>query len=242
METLADLLAHRIPSSGKPVLLFDDLTYTYAGFEVHSNRVAHALIGLGVKSGDIVCQVIGSRPELIINLFGIIKCGAVYAPLNPSLTKEELGAQLADCKASVVISEDDLAEEKAKFAAGVVPKCRVISITELGAHSENMPCEPPNRLLDPDGMAVLCYTSGTSSRPKGVQLSHRNILTYAQQVIDRTGVQLADRLLVIMPIFHAYGLSNQAHPPHISRHRRRSQTPQEHCPPPCLLCGPYAPQ
>jgi acyl-CoA synthetase (AMP-forming)/AMP-acid ligase II len=95
IETLADLLANRGASSGQPALLFDDLTYTYADLEVHSNRAAHTLIGLGIKPGDIVCQVVGSRPELVINLFGIIKCGAVYAPLNPSLTEPELAAQLA---------------------------------------------------------------------------------------------------------------------------------------------------
>jgi acyl-CoA synthetase (AMP-forming)/AMP-acid ligase II len=100
-------------------LLFDDLIYTYADLEVHSNRVARALIGQGVKPGDIVCQVVGSRPELIINLFGIIKCGAVYAPLNPSLTERELAIQLADCRASMVIADDELVGRKIAFAVAM---------------------------------------------------------------------------------------------------------------------------
>jgi acyl-CoA synthetase (AMP-forming)/AMP-acid ligase II len=209
METLADLLAHRTPSSGERALLFDDLSYAYGDLEVHSNRVAHALIRLGVKPGDIVCQVIGSRPELIINLFGIIKCGAVYAPLNPSLTERELAAQLADCQASMVIADDDLVIQKIAVAAGASTQCRVLCVADLSAYDKDMPHSAPLRSLDPDGLAVLCYTSGTSGRPKGVQLSHRNVLMNARQVCDRTGVGPEDRLLVIMPIFHANGLCNQ---------------------------------
>jgi long-chain acyl-CoA synthetase len=209
METLADLLVRRAPSLGEPALLFDDSIYTYADLEVHSNRVAHALIGLGVKPGDIICQVIGSRPELIINLFGIIKCGAVYAPLNPSLTERELAAQLTDCQASMVIADDELVGQKIAVAVGALPQCRVLSVTDLSAYDKDMPHSAPLRSLDPDGLAVLCYTSGTSGRSKGVQLSHRNVLMNARQVRDRTGVSPADRLLVIMPIFHANGLCNQ---------------------------------
>jgi len=155
METLAELLTNRPDSSGKPALLFDDLIYTYADLEVHSNRVARALIGQGVKPGDIVCQVVGSRPELIINLFGIIKCGAVYAPLNPSLTERELAIQLADCRASMVITDDELVGRKIAFAVGALPQCRVLSVADLSAHDKDMPHSAPLRSLDPDGLAVL---------------------------------------------------------------------------------------
>ena len=216
MESLADLLSHRIAFSREPALLFDDLIYTYADLEVHSNRVAHALIGQGVEPGDIVCQVVGSRPELIVNLFAIIKCGAVYAPLNPSLTERELAVQLADCQASMVIAEDELVGGKIALAVGALPQCRVLSVADLSAHAEEMPHSAPLRALDPDGLAVLCYTSGTSGRSKGVQLSHRNVLTNARCVCARTGVGPEDRLLVIMPIFHANALCNQVVVPLLS--------------------------
>jgi acyl-CoA synthetase (AMP-forming)/AMP-acid ligase II len=82
-------------------------------------------------------------------------------------------------------------------------------VADLNALAKDIPHSAPLRSLDPDGLAVLCYTSGTSGRSKGVQLSHRNVLTNARRVCDRTGVGPEDRLLVIMPIFHANGLCNQ---------------------------------
>jgi acyl-CoA synthetase (AMP-forming)/AMP-acid ligase II len=207
METLADLLADR--TSEQPALLFDDLIYTYADLEALSNQTAHALISNGIKPGDIVCQVVGSRPELIINLFGIIKCGATYAPLNPSLTERELAAQLMDCEAALVIVDDDLVGGKIERAVTILPKCRVLPLTALNTQVGNGPRAPLKNSIDPDRTAVLCYTSGTTGQSKGVQLSHRNILTNARQVRDRTGVGPEDRLLVIMPIFHVNALCNQ---------------------------------
>jgi acyl-CoA synthetase (AMP-forming)/AMP-acid ligase II len=209
MVTLADLLSRQNFVTRRPALLFDDQVYTYADLEALSNRAAHALIRQGVKPGDIVCQVVGSRPELIINLFGIIKCGAMYAPLNPSLTERELAAQLADCRASLVIADEELVGRKVELAVRALPECRVLPVAELSAHFRDMPHSPPHRSIDPDGPAVLCYTSGTTGQAKGVQLSHRNVLTNARQVLDRTGVGPDDRLLVVMPIFHVNGLCNQ---------------------------------
>src|SRR5262245_43333168 len=98
METLADLLVGRPALSTRTALLFGDQIYTYAELESRSNQVANALIAQNIQSGDFVCQAVGSRPELIVNLFGILKSGARYAPLNPSLTERELSEQLADCR------------------------------------------------------------------------------------------------------------------------------------------------
>jgi len=207
VKTLADLFANR-PAAGRPALLFDEQAYTYAGLDAVSNQAAQCLIGQGVRPGDIVCQVIGSRPELVINLFGIIKCGAIYAPLNPSLTERELAAQLADCRASLVIADTELVGRKVELAVAALPGCRVLPVAELSARLKDGP-PPPSLPIDPDSHAVLCYTSGTGGQAKGVQLSHRNILANARQVLDRTGLKPEDRLLVIMPIFHANGLCNQ---------------------------------
>jgi long-chain acyl-CoA synthetase len=209
VNTLADLLASQASGVGRPALLFENQVYTYAELEALSNRVAHVLIGQGLKPGDIVCQVVRSRPELIINLFGILKSGAIYAPLNPSLTQRELAAQLTDCQPSIVIADEGLAEGTVASAVAGLPGCRVFSVGELITHARKLSASPPDRSIDLQGPALLFYTSGTTGRSKGVQLSHSNLLINARQVVARTGLGPGDRLLVIMPIFHANALCNQ---------------------------------
>ena len=70
MDTLANLLSHRPTLAARPAVLFEDSTYTYADLDALSNKAAHALCREGVTAEDIVCQVVGSRPEQIVNLFG----------------------------------------------------------------------------------------------------------------------------------------------------------------------------
>lgn len=209
METLANLLARPAPVAGRAALLFEDNVYTYAELEALSNQVAQALIAQGVRPGNVVCQVLRSRPELIVNMFGILKSGAIYAPLNPSLTDRELAEQLTDCRPSIIIADDELCEQTIEPIAVGLPGCRVWPVGALAAYSRQMPASPPSRSIDSDGVGLLFYTSGTTGCAKGVQLSHRNVLTNARQVLDRTVLGAEDRLLVIMPIFHVNGLCNQ---------------------------------
>jgi acyl-CoA synthetase (AMP-forming)/AMP-acid ligase II len=218
METLADVLRVRRNSAARrTALMFDDQVYNYADLDALSNRVAHALIGQGVQPGDIVCQVVRSRPELIINLFGILKSGATYAPLNPSLTDRELTAQFPDCRPSIVIADEELAEKTVGLAVEGLSSCKVWPVGALTAHIRGTSDAPPRRSIDPDSTALLFYTSGTTGRSKGVQLSHRNVLTNARQVLDRTGVGPQDQLFVVMPIFHVNALCNQVVLPFLAR-------------------------
>jgi acyl-CoA synthetase (AMP-forming)/AMP-acid ligase II len=130
----------------------------------------------------------------------------MYAPLNPALTRPELAAQLDDCHPSLVIVESDVADQWREL---VPSGSRVWPTEDLWSTSVEMPLLSPGLPIDPDGPAFLFYTSGTTGRAKGVQLSHRNVLTNARQVLERTGVGPQDRLLVVMPIFHVNGLCNQ---------------------------------
>ena len=208
METLDDLLVGRPALSNRTALLFGDEVYTYRDLDNRSNQVANALIANRVRPGDFVCQAVGNRPELIINLFGILKSGASYAPLNPSLTERELSEQLADCRPVAVIADDEIAQ-KVRAAAGDVRGVRVWRVGEWAAECKKMPQKRPFRDVDTEGPTLLFYTSGTSGQSKGVQLAHRQVLVNACQVLERTAAGPDDRLLVVMPAFHANGFCNQ---------------------------------
>lgn len=217
MDTLAGLLSYRPDLADRLAILFEDSAYTYADLEALSTRVAHALVGQGIKPRDVVCQVAGSHPEQIINMFGILKCGATYAPLSPSLTERELAAQLSDCRPSVVIADDGVIARKVYLAGAELQGFQVRQVRELSAHARELPRSPIRIPINPNDLAVLCYTSGTTGRSKGVQLSHRNVLTNARQVLQRTGARTDDRLLVMMPIFHVNGFCNQVVLPFLAK-------------------------
>ena len=208
MKTLADVLMGRRDLSNRPALLFGDQAYTYAELESRSNQVANALIARNIQSGDFVCQAVGNRPELIVNLFGILKSGAGYAPLNPSLTERELSEQLSGCRPAALVAEDEVGE-KLRRAPASAPWLRVWGVEEWAAECRTMPDKRPSREIDPRGPVLLFYTSGTSGRSKGVQIAHEQILINARQVLERTGADVDDRLLVVMPAFHANGFCNQ---------------------------------
>jgi len=208
LETLADLLVSRPALSNRTALLFGDEAFTYAELESRSNQVANALIAQNIQSGDFVCQAVGSRPELIVNLFGILKSGARYAPLNPSLTERELSEQLTDCQPVVLIAEDEVAQ-KLRSPPASARGLRVWRLGEWAAECRRMPDKRPSRELDPEGPALLFYTSGSSGRSKGVQVAHEQVLMNARQVLERTDAGPEDRLLVVMPVFHANGFCNQ---------------------------------
>jgi acyl-CoA synthetase (AMP-forming)/AMP-acid ligase II len=107
----------------------------------------------------------------------------------------------------IVIADGEPLRQAMESAVAALPGCRVWPVETLTAQETS--ATPPRQSIDPDGTALLFYTSGTTGRSKGVQLSHRNVLTNVRQVLDRTGVGPQDRLLVVMPIFHVNGLCNQ---------------------------------
>jgi acyl-CoA synthetase (AMP-forming)/AMP-acid ligase II len=216
VQTLADLLPARAAeplTATRPALLFESDLYSYADLDAASSRVAQALRAAGIGPGDVVCQVMASRPEMVVNLFGVFKAGATYAPLNPALTTPELAEQLGDCRPRLIVVDgerlDRVAAAGSALAGGQIWNVDGPKGQGLGGRLGQAPADRPAVAIDPNGPAVLFYSSGTTGRPKGIQLSHRALLTNAGQVLARTGAAPDDRLLVVMPIFHANGLCNQ---------------------------------
>jgi len=163
-------------------------------------RVEHASLRLaehGVKAGDIVAVKLPNGVELVITLFAAWRLNAAVTPINPSLTAAEIAHQLADSNARVVITDDDL-------DYGAVATLPVKLLTEpLDATS--IPVLPPLR-SDLSGTALVVYTSGTTGRPKGVELTHANVLAMAQGINQAMGSGPDTLSLLILPLFHVNGI------------------------------------
>ena len=154
---------------------------------------ARALKARGIGAGDVVALKLSNRSDFVVLLFAAWRLGATITPINPSLTEVEVGRQLADSAARLLIAEDE------GMTGSGVPVLRVEALgCEPGADSQ------PH--LDPTALALLIYTSGTTGTPKGVMLDHANLDAMTAMGVRALEVGPADRCLLVLPLFHVNGI------------------------------------
>jgi long-chain acyl-CoA synthetase len=204
---------------------------TYGELREATDRLAHALAKLGVKKGDRVALFLLNSPQFIIAYFAALKCGAVVTPISPVYTSHEVRYQLADSGARTVICQDILWEKVVKSGAGldravltnvneylpalkrlfgkkapaIAPAPNLHWMQELlAAHAP----QPPAVTIDPRAdLAALPYTGGTTGHPKGVMLTHHNLMA-AQASAQATFSAFEpgrEVVLAFLPFFHIYG-------------------------------------
>lgn len=170
--------------------------------------LAQALRSLGVRRGDVVASVLPNGPEAI-TLFLASAIAGTAAPLNPGYRMKELEFYLEDLRPRLVLVPDIGAPEAEKVCARMaIPVARVRPLPEAGRASLSGPEAPATDPLapDPDDVALILHTSGTTSRPKMVPLRHRNLMASAAAVATTLRLAPDDRCLNVMPLFHIHGL------------------------------------
>jgi long-chain acyl-CoA synthetase len=197
-----------------------DTRLTYAQLDAAASQVANALMETGVGHGDRVAVLIPNTPHFPIVYFGILKAGAIVVPLNVLLKGPEVAYHLEDSGARVLIAFEGFAEAaSAGFAqasgcealwfatvdAGSPPPMDGEGISTLGARLEGQSGSFDTFQTMPDDTAVLLYTSGTTGRPKGAELSHSNMVLNAIISRDLVGATADDRALCVLPLFHSFG-------------------------------------
>ncbi|GAA2581361.1 amino acid adenylation domain-containing protein [Actinomadura fulvescens] len=176
-------------------LVCRDRSLTYAELDREANRLAHTLIERGVRPQDPVAVLLGRDIEMTVALFGVLKAGAVYVPMDVSYPADRLGYMLGDiAPAAVVTTGDALAG-----LGGELPAARrtpVLRLDEPGALSTRHtdPAEA-RRGLTEDALAYVIYTSGTTGRPKGVAVPHRGVPDLIALQEEVVGVTEHDRYL-----------------------------------------------
>lgn len=179
---LRDLLVLRAACGDKPLLIIRDEVLTYADADRLSNRVANRLTEHGVSIGDVVATFMYNSIAQALIWFGCAKIGAVYAPLNVSLVRDDLAYSLNDTGAKLFVLDDELAPayNAAKSLLNLDPKVLVLGDTSVIESGDAQPFEdlldgaeslPDVQVLGTDPMAIV-YTGGSTSMPKGVLVSH----------------------------------------------------------------------
>ncbi len=181
-------------------------------------RLAGALRTLGLAPGERVAVLSTNNDAFFALLTAVPWAGGVLVPLNTRLAEPELLACLEDSGSRLLLAEDDhlpLARELADQASCVERALRLDASDHVAGDAANSPAVAARRSSPPadqgrgdEDAAVLCYTGGTTGRPKGVVLTHRSIVTSCLQWQGVARLSADDCLLLVAPMFHLAGLTN----------------------------------
>ena len=174
-------------------------------------RVAAGLAARGFARGDVLALYSPNLPEYALAAYGAMAAGGVVTGANPLLTTEELAGQLADAEARLLVTVPPFLDR----ALAAADKAGVQEVLVFGEAEGAAPFRelvahdhPPARVaVDPDDLAALPYSSGTTGLPKGVELTHANLVTNVRQSQAALGFREDDVVVAVAPFFHAMGFN-----------------------------------
>ncbi|PHM69304.1 Amino acid adenylation [Xenorhabdus kozodoii] len=175
-------------------LVFGENELSYAALNRHANQLAHQLRAFGVRPDDRVAICVERSPEMIIGLYGILKAGAGYVPLDPEYPAERLAYQLADSQPALLLTQRHL--------QGLLPTAGLpVWLLDDETHQDQVAKQPTHNPdarqwgLEPHHLAYIIYTSGSTGQPKGVMLEHRNVVNFIHAQHQTSEPKLGDRIL-----------------------------------------------
>jgi 4-coumarate--CoA ligase len=185
-------------------------SYTYAELHGASHKVAGGLVAAGLQKGDVLAMLAPNIPEYAILFHAVAIAGGSVTPINPTYTVEEIEYQLRDSGARFLVTISLFLENAREAAAGVgIEEVYTFDPAE-GARSffELLAADAIDQVdVDPaTHVVVLPYSSGTTGLPKGVELTHRNLVANLAQSAALSTVTDDDVILAVLPFFHIYGL------------------------------------
>ena len=220
LESFLEHSARRTPD--KVALVCGDRRWSYAEIESAANRLAHALIADGLQRGDRVAVYLGNSAETVIAIFAVLKAGGVFMPINPTTKIDKLAYILNNSRARTVF----LPVSKVPSLTSVWD--RLPHLIDAVAVGEELPesfadgnsvslwrtlldrhaCDttPPTKRCISVDLAALIYTSGSTGNPKGVMLTHLNMVSASTSITTYLENREDDIILNVLPVSFDYGL------------------------------------
>ena len=165
MPNLFCMLENQEKTNGdRPALIAADRELTFRELNVEANQLAHGLLARGLTKGDCIAFLLPRDSRLLVAMFGILKAGGVYIPIDPEYPAGRISQILSDSNTRFVLTDGERNDLVNALPYNTVP---------IHGAMEN-----PNVLVEPNDTAYMIYTSGSTGRPKGVVLSHRGIVNY----------------------------------------------------------------
>ena len=205
----------------RPAVASDGCLLTYQELDRLSNKVARALLRLGVAPGDRVGILAPKSAAAVLGIYGALKAGACYVPLDPKAPAGRLSHIVRDSDAAVIVADDERTSQAAALAGSVPRPCSVVvagvpgrpgreeAAVAVAQGAAMVPwtavagesAEPltEERAIETD-LAYILYTSGSTGTPKGVMISHRNSLTFVDWAAAAAGLSERDRVCSPAPL------------------------------------------
>jgi long-chain acyl-CoA synthetase len=185
-----------------------DKILTYDELNRHRLAFAGHLIRKGVKPGDRVLLVVENSLEYVVAYFGVLTAGATLVPIHPDTTNSMVRSLVTDCHAQLVISRSQTFQ---RLGLDEVPAAPIRLHASFAENSEeffsHLDRSMPNLAISPSSLALILYTSGTTGQPKGVMLSHANLLANTASIISYLEISREDSIVNVLPFSHSFGNS-----------------------------------
>lgn len=191
---------------------------TYRDMIARIDAFAGALASRGIGVGDVVGLLAPNSSAFAVAFHGILRAGATATTINALFTAKDIVKQLTDSRATLLVTVTPLLPQAAQAAAEIgLDDERLIVLDGPGLDADGHPnaadllgpaLPPPVVTFDPaKHLAALPYSSGTTGNPKGVMLTHRNLVANVAQIRPLQGMTTDDRILAVLPFFHIYGMT-----------------------------------
>lgn len=208
--------ASRFPD--KEALICDGKRLTYTEIDRMSNQLAHALIARGIQRGDRIAIYLANSVEAVVSIFAILKAGGIFLVINRTTKFLKLSYILNNCQAKFIITDAkafEIISESLDVFSSLTSvflkseptiKDQKINYLELNHIFDScITSQPENQNIDVD-LAALIYTSGSTGNPKGVMLTHLNIVSAATSITQYLDNQSSDIIINVLPLSFDYGL------------------------------------
>ena len=170
---------------------FDGKQLTYAEVEIRSNQIARFLQQRGVRAGDLVGICVERSEQMLVDLYGIMKAGAGYVPLDPAYPADRLQYMCDHSGLSLVVTQESLRDQVAEFGK------QQIELDACEAQIDELEATAPSTTVKPEDICYVIYTSGSTGKPKGVQVPHGAVVNFLHSMRVEPGFGEGDSLLAV---------------------------------------------
>jgi malonyl-CoA/methylmalonyl-CoA synthetase len=203
------LFAHAAGKVGDKPLLIDNghIRLRFHEMDHLVGRIAHKLRATGAQAGDRIVVQVEKSPEAVFLYLASLRAGLVFVPLNTAHTPAEVAYYITDTEPAILVC--DSARRQSLASINLPNHCTVLTLDANGSGTlmDSLPDQPlATEPREPEDLASILYTSGTTGRSKGAMLSHRNLASNALTLHELWHWQPGDVLLHALPIYHVHGL------------------------------------